>query len=467
MKNITINNILKICNGKLIGPLNGNADVEADGVVIDSRLARENYIFIATVGERADGHTFIDNVFENGALAVICEKQPQCPAGPCILVEDSLEALRRIAEFYRKQIPAKIIGITGSVGKTSTKEFVAGVLSKSFNVYKTEGNFNNTIGVPLTILKIRDEHEIAVVEMGINHFGEMSMLTSIVRPDIAIITNIGECHLEFLIDRDGVLKAKSEIFEGLQIDGSVILNGDDDKLLTINEVHDKKPLYTGINNKSADYIALNIKDSGIYGSSFDVRLPNGTTFNTTVSLPGMHMVSNALTATAVAHSLNMDIDSIRQGIQAIKPTEGRSNIINVNDLIIIDDCYNANPTSTKAALDMLSKTEVKGNKIAILGDMFELGNNEDSLHREIGAYAAGKGIDKIICIGRLSYNTYIGVRDCCTEKTDSNVFYYETLESAMNSISDHIAGGDIVLIKASHGMNFKTLVDYFSVQQNP
>ena len=232
MKALTIENICRACGGELIG--NAADDREASCVVIDSRKMEPGGVFIATKGGNVDGHSFIPQVFENGALAVVCEEAPADAAGPCIVVRDSFKALTAIAAFYRKQLSCRFIGITGSVGKTSTKEMTAAVLGQKYKVLSTEGNYNNEIGVPLTILRIRDDDECAVVEMGINHFGEMSRLTALVKPDIALITTIGECHLEALHDRDGVLKAKTEIFEGMSDDGIAVLNGEDDKLRTVS-----------------------------------------------------------------------------------------------------------------------------------------------------------------------------------------------------------------------------------------
>ena len=211
MTGMTLKAIAQACGGVLHGD-NGNTK-EVLGVELDSRKLQEGYLFLATKGERVDGHSFIPQAFEKGCYGVVCEKMPEEPMGPCILVEDSFQALQDIATYYRKQLSVKVVGITGSVGKTSTKEVIASALGEKFNVLKTEGNFNNEIGLPLTVLKIRNEHEVAVLEMGINHFGEMHRLSRIAQPDVCVITNIGQCHLEFLGDRDGVLKAKTEMFD--------------------------------------------------------------------------------------------------------------------------------------------------------------------------------------------------------------------------------------------------------------
>ena len=219
MKNMTFENIAAACGGELI--LNGaDATTEVAGGVIDSRLVKENYMFFATKGERVDGHDYIAKAFDLGAILAVCERIPEDVKGSFILVEDTFVALKQIAKFYRENLDIKVVGITGSVGKTSTKEFVASVLAKKYNVLKTEGNFNNEVGLPLTVLKIRDEHEVAVLEMGISDFGEMTRLSEIAQPDICVITNIGQCHLEQLGDRDGVLKAKTEVFANLKEGGT-------------------------------------------------------------------------------------------------------------------------------------------------------------------------------------------------------------------------------------------------------
>ena len=239
MKNMTLENVAKACGGRLV--CEGEPSrAECASVVIDSRQAGENSIFIAVRGERVDGHRFLPDVFQKGALGAVCERLPENAGGPCILVEDSLKALRQIAAFYREQLPVKVVGITGSVGKTSTKEFVAAVLARKYRVHKTQGNFNNEIGVPLTVLSMPEDTEVAVLEMGINHFGEMRRLSRIAQPDICVMTNIGQCHLEFLGSREGILKAKSEIFEHMREDGRAVLNGDDDMLAAISQVREKR-----------------------------------------------------------------------------------------------------------------------------------------------------------------------------------------------------------------------------------
>lgn len=241
MKNMTLEHIAAVCGGTYIG---NEADKtrEIQGAVIDSRLVEKDYLFIPVRGEKVDGHSFIPAVFEKGALAVFSEEKLEDPAGPCILVENTLDAMKKIAADYRRGLDIKVVGITGSVGKTSTKEMIASVLAQKYNVLKTEGNLNNEIGLPLTIFKIREEHQVAVLEMGISEFGEMDRLSTMANPDICVITNIGLCHLENLITRDGILKAKTESFAHLTPDGIAVLNGDDDKLCDKKVVNGKRSM---------------------------------------------------------------------------------------------------------------------------------------------------------------------------------------------------------------------------------
>jgi len=415
MKALTIENMCRACGGELIG--NAADDREASCVVIDSRKMEPGGVFIATKGEQVDGHSFIPQVFENGALAVVCEEAPADAAGPCIVVRDSFKALTAIAAFYRKQLSCRFIGITGSVGKTSTKEMTAAVLGQKYKVLYTEGNYNNEIGVPLTILRIREDHECAVVEMGINHFGEMSRLTALVHPDIALITTIGECHLEALHDRDGVLKAKTEIFEGMSDDGIAVLNGEDDKLRTVSR-------------KGTVFYSL---DDGL-----------DTSF-----IPGRHMQLNAHGAAAVGRLLGVDDDKITEGLKGFQAMKGRGGIVKCPDYNVIDDCYNANPTSVKASIDMLCETFASG-RVAILGDMFELGKNEAAFHASVGAYAKEKGVEELIAVGALSKNMAEAFGD---------VRYYESTDALIAALPGMDLKGKNILVKASHGMHFEKVIE--------
>ena len=455
MKNITIQKIAEVCAGTIYGKEWINEEkTEAAGVVLDSRLLKEGYVFIATKGEKVDGHKFIPSVFEKGALAVICEDVPQEITGPCIQVENSFTALKQLAAFYRQQLDVTVVGITGSVGKTSTKEFVAGVLETKYQVWKTQGNFNNEVGLPLTVLQLRDKHEIAVLEMGISDFGEMHRLSEIAKPDICVLTNIGQCHLEFLGDRDGVLKAKTEIFDFLNPNGMIFVNGDDDKLVTLKEKWKDRLICFG-RNQSNDVYAINEVSKGLLGSTMDI-VGAMEVEGVQIPLPGEHMVLNALAAAAVAKHLKLSLDEIKQGIKTVKAVSGRSNLIPYEDFVLIDDCYNANPISMKAAVDLLQSAN--GRKVAVLGDMFELGEEEGKLHYEVGEYAKNK-VDVLICVGKLAKEIYQGA--LADNTANQNLLYLSDKEEVYKHLKEIIKPQDTILLKASHGMGFADIVSWF------
>lgn len=454
MKNMTLENIAKACNGIYVGDEDLKSK-EITGVEKDSRLIEDGYLYLPFVGARVDGHDFIPQVFDKGALCTLSERDLDNPKGPYIKVESVATALKDIAEFYRKQLSCKIIGITGSVGKTSTKEIIASVLEEKFKVLKTEGNYNNEIGEPLTILKIRDEHEVAVIEMGISDFEEMHRLAKVSRPDVCVITNIGTCHLENLGDRDGVFKAKTEIFDNLKENAYVVLNGDDDKLSQIKDVRGVKPVFFGIET-DRDVCAVKYQSLGIEGTKVTIRYFDEE-FETIIPIPGHHMIYNAMAASCFGKHFGMTTEEIDKGIRSLKAISGRNNIFHTDKFVVIDDCYNANPMSMKASLSVLNEANTR--KVAILGNMYELGENEKQLHREVGMHAANLGIDVVICIGELAKN----IADAAKENNKNiKVFYFETKEEFENKMDDILKENDSILVKASNSMKFKTIVEKLS-----
>lgn len=451
MKNMTLTNIAE-CLQKPLCLAEGKEQFEINGAVLDSRKVEAGYVFFATRGEKVDGHSFIPQVAEKGAALVICEKAPTVEI-PYILVEDTFVALKTVAAYYRDQLTIPIVGITGSVGKTSTKEMIAAVLAAKFSVLKTQGNFNNEVGLPLTILSIKEEHEVAVVEMGISDFGEMHRLSQIAKPDVCVITNIGQCHLENLGDRDGVLKAKTEIFDFMAQDGYVVLNGDDDKLITVEAVHGRTPYFFGVDEVSGKSVyATEIQSHGLFGSDFIMNL-FGEQVQASVPLPGQHMVVNALAAACVGYILGMSTEVILKGMVSVEATGGRSNIMRLENKTIIDDCYNANPVSMKSAIDLLMMAQ--GDKCVILGDMFELGEEEPALHREVGMYAAMARIERLIFIGNMSKEMYEGAM-----KLRATAEYFPDKEAFFAAYTPECFQDMTVLVKASHGMHFEEIVEW-------
>lgn len=455
MKNMTLANIAKAAGGKLIGG-EGKENLEITGAELDSRKIEKGNLFFATPGERVDGHKFIADVFEKGAYAAVCEKLPENPAGPCILVESSFKAIEDIAAFYRRQIGCKVVAITGSVGKTSTKEVIASVLSKKYNVLKTEGNLNNNIGLPLMVLRIRDEHEIAVLEMGISHFDEMQRMSRTALPDVAVITNIGTSHIENLKTQEGIYEEKSHIFDFLPEDGHAVVWGDDPLLKKVGKVGNKSTLTYGRGEECTVHCENEIS-KGLLGS--DIRIVSSddrfeSSFEAHMPLPGPHMVNNALCAALIGSLFDLTGQQIADGISDVKPMNGRSNLIRTSWGMLIDDCYNANPASMESALDLMALSD--GRKVAILGDMFELGEDAPKMHREVGEYTAKADPAVVVCIGELSENMAEGARSVLGE---DRVIYYPALDDFLSNMDGLLQDGDTCLVKASHGMNFARIIE--------
>ena len=451
MPNMTLKNIALACEGTYIGAKELEEKVIC-GAVIDSRLVEEDYLFIPIKGERVDGHKFIPQVFAQGACCVLSEVDLENPAGPYIKVESSEDALKKIAAFYRQSLGIKVVGITGSVGKTSTKEMIASVISQKYHVHKTAGNFNNEIGLPLTVFGIRAEHEVAILEMGISDFNEMHRLATVANPDICVITNVGLCHLENLGDRDGVLKAKTECFDHMRAGGLAVLNGDDDKLCTKKNVNGRATLFYGLESQNQIY-ATDVTNLGFEGMEAVIHTPEGE-FKVNITIPGEHNVYNALAATAVGLELGLSLEKIKKGIEEAKTIAGRTNLVKANGMNVIDDCYNANPVSMEAALDVLS--HAKGRTIAVLGDMGELGDNEAILHFGVGRCVAEKHIHTLFCAGTLAAEYKKGVE---AVGTDCKVYHFETRDEMIASLLSYVKEGDNILIKASHFMDFPKVVE--------
>lgn len=459
MKGMTLDAMAKACHGQLLGA-NDRRFLNAQGIVIDSRKIQQDYVFVAVRGERTDGHEYISQVFTDGALAVICE-HPLNIHKPYILVKSTKQALMDLAAFYLSRLDITVVGITGSVGKTSTKEMIASVLSQKYNVHKTEGNLNNEIGLPLTIFKIQEQHQVAVLEMGISDFGEMHRLASVTRPNIAVITNIGLSHLKDLKSRDGIMKAKTEMFDHLPEGAAVILNGDDDKLSTIGQVNGTAPVFYGIGREkpqTAVYsektvYAEDIELMGLQGTHLTIHCGSDVV-KAQIPIPGKHCAYNALAAAAVGKQLGLSNDEIRAGIEQIQTIDGRTNLIQTNSMTIIDDCYNANPISMKASIDVLATA--CGRTIAVLGDMGDLGEEEHEMHYDVGKHLAQKGIQVLFCAGTLAADIAKAARE---HSTECDVHVFADRDEMLAELLPFLKEGDAVLVKASHFMKFPTVVE--------
>lgn len=448
MKPLSLETIARVTGGTYIGA-ESDKTVLIQSVEHDSRKVKEGALFLCIKGERSDGHNYANKAYELGAVCCLAEQELPDAKGPYVLVESTLIALKALGAYYRSLFTIPVVGITGSVGKTSAKEMIASALSAKFNICKTEANLNNEIGVPLTLLNMREEHEAAVIEMGISDFGEMTRLGQMVRPDLCVMTNIGYCHLECLGDLNGVLKAKSEVFAQMSEKGIAVVNGDD-ALLSVFDPGLKKITYGTEENN--DLRAVNIKDSGTDGIDCDIQTQDS---NFAVHIPafGSHMVLAALAAVAVSKELGLSDEEIAQGLLRYEPVGGRANVTNTENYTVINDCYNANPNSVRAALTSL--TGLNGRNVAILGDMFELGADSDALHESIGVFAAEKGVDLLICCGENSKHIYQGF----IKTTDKEAYHFTNRDTMISTLPTFLEKGDNILVKASHGMHYDAVVD--------
>lgn len=447
MKNLKLSEIAKACNGILTKP--EYADISICSITTDSRKACKGCLFIPLRGEHSDGHDFILQTFEAGAQCSLSEKEIDTDH-PIIMVDSCYQAIKDIAEYYRSLFDIPIIGVSGSVGKTSTKEMIYAVLKQNFNVHKTQGNFNNELGVPLTIFGLEEYHQVAVIEMGISDFGEMTRLSKIVKPTICVITNIGDCHLENLVDRNGVLKAKTEMFTYRDKNGAVFLNGDDKHLLTVTAIQNTIPVMYGLNSSNT-YFAKDIDNKGVNGISCTLCTPKNK-INVNIPAIGTYMVANALVAVAIGEYLGMNSEAIAKGVESYKTVGSRDGVIENGYITIIDDCYNANPVSVRGGVDTLSN--FKGRRICILGDMKELGKNSKQLHFNTGEYVKAKNIDVLVAIGIDAIDIAEGAKGGST-----NVIYFETVQRALSELKKIVNKGDTILVKASRAMKLENIVN--------
>ena len=454
MKNLTLEHIAAACNGSYAGPEEKKSMCVSD-ITTDSRKVTEGCLFVPIKGARVDAHDFIEQVMEAGALATLSEKDLGPTEFPYIQVESSLQAVKDLAEYYLSQLEIPVIGITGSVGKTSTKEMIAAVLEQKYCVLKTQGNFNNELGLPLTVFRLRENHEIAVLEMGISDFGEMSRLAKVARPETGVITNIGWCHLENLKSRDGIFRAKTEMFSYIRKGGHVILNGDDDKLCQVQEVHGIRPLKFGLSAEN-DVYGDHIVSKGLKGVACLIHTPQGS-FETLIPIPGQHMVYNALAGTCVGLTYGLTLEQIRAGIESLQPVSGRFHIIETERFTIIDDCYNANPVSMKASLEVLQ--DGLGRKVAILGDMGELGAREAELHGQVGAFAGGLKLAAVYCAGPLCEQL---AGEAKAANPELEVKHFKDRDEMTEQLPKLLQSGDTILVKASHFMQFEKIVELLS-----
>ncbi len=460
-KKITVKKILEITKGIL---LSGKEEFVIKTFSKDTRNIEEGDFYLGIKGEKFNGSVFYEDALKKGAIGALIqdieiskEVLQKYTDKVIIKVENVLESMQKIAEYKRNLYSIPVVAITGSVGKTSTKDIVASVMEEKFDVLKTQGNLNNHIGLPFTILKL-DNHDAMVIEMGMNNFGEIRTLTNIAKPTFCIITNIGTAHIGNLGSRENILKAKLEILEGMQNGGTLLVNNDNDLLHKWVEENkgkvDLNILTYGIENKS-DYMAHSIckkEEGSIY--KIDIK---GKTEQIIVPVPGMHFVYNSLCSIAVGDYFNIDVEKVKQGIEKFKLTKSRMDIEKIRDNItVINDSYNANFDSMKSALEYLGS--LKNRKIAVLGDMLELGEYAKDLHEKVGEEVVKNKIDILICVGNLAKNIAIKCKNL--GMNDENIIYLDNKEEAIKLLNSILKENDNVLLKASNSMKFYEILDY-------
>ena len=447
MRAFTVREVLKAVGGRYFGSESA-LDAHVTCVSSDSRDIGDGALFVAFKGARVDGHSYMADCLKRGAVCCISEREPEDAAEmPLIRVSSSLAAIGALAGWYRRSFEIPVVGITGSVGKTTTKEMIAAVLERRLRVHKTEKNFNNELGVPRTLLSMPEGTQAAVVEMGISDFGEMTRLTDMVRPNIAVITMIGDAHLEFLHDRPGVLRAKTEIFASMQPDDLAIVNGDD-PLLSAYEAPVCRITF-GM-QEGNDFVARGVKNLGGEGMCFEI-CHHGQTFEARIPAFGAHLPYAALAGAAVGWALGLNDADIAAGLANYKTVGNRARLIQTGGIAILSDCYNANPNSMASAIDSLATLPGRG--VCILGDMLELGENSAALHRSMGVHAAERGIQLVIGCGRLARDIAAGAK-----AAGANALYFENKEALIQALPEILHAGDKVLVKASHSMAFEQIV---------
>ena len=455
MEALTIREILEAVKGRLLGDFN-DLDAVVTKVETDSRTISSGALFLPLAGERFDGHAYINAALEDGAAGCITqrERESYLPGKFYIKVDSTHKALRDLAVWYKNRFDIPVVAITGSVGKTTTKDMVAAVLSEKFNVLKTEGNKNNDIGLPLTLLRLKREHQIAVLELGINHPGEMDYLSGIAQPDVVVMTNIGDSHIEAFGCRENTLKAKAEVFNHAKPGVCAVLNGDDPLLLGLKGETPGPAVFCG-KGEALEYRAGELESDWRSQVSCDVTTPKGSCHMDIPAL-GEHMIYPTLMATAVGQHFGMTLEEIAAGVHNFAPTKMRMNILpRRENITILDDSYNANPQSMRAAIEVLDGY-TGDYKIAVLGDMFELGLLAGVLHAGVGEFLGRSHVDCLVAVGELAKSIY----DAAITSQVPECYHFETKERAVLTLHDLLRPGTTILVKASRGMEFETITDY-------
>ena len=435
MAEFTIKELLDATGGTLCAP-DLSEDAVITGATIDTRSLQPGELYVPIRGDVFDGHAFIPQAIEKGSPLVLSEKDTDAPH---IRVESCVLAYQNIAKLHRERFDIPVVCITGSVGKTTTKDMVRTVLSQRFRTHATVGNLNNQTGLPTTVLRITPEDEVSVMELGTNHFGEIDAIARVAQPTICLFTNIGEAHIEFFGSREGIFRGKTEMLRHARPGAVIIVNGDDDLLC---KVPDAVRYGLGLEN---DIRAVDISGDGLEHVSFTAICPS-CSFNVELHAAGEHMIRNALAAIAVGLSLGMVPEEITAGLESFRPVKGRADVLHTSRFTLIDGSYNANPTSMEAALKLLCQAETR--KVCIFGDMLELGPDAPAFHKRIGDIACRLGVDRMICVGPLAKNA----------SEHENAIWFSDKNSLHAALPSLLSDGDTILVKASLGMHLSETV---------
>jgi UDP-N-acetylmuramoyl-tripeptide--D-alanyl-D-alanine ligase len=453
MPTLTIRELAEMTNGEVIQ----NPDIKVSSVVIDSREVKPDSVFFAIKGERLDGHQFIPQALQTARGAVV-ERLPESVPGDkgIVRVADTTKALQELARSIRQRYRFLLIAITGSAGKTTTKEMIAALVATERRTWKSWGNFNNLIGCPLCIDNTPDDAEVVVSEMGMNHKGEIAILAGLTRPDVAVYTNIGPVHIEFFGTVEKIAEAKRELLENLAPNGTVVLNADNQYVMNISRGFSGRKVTYGIDHP-ADFRPDNIVERGLLGTRFTLE---GRSFD--LALPGRHNLENLLAAMATARAIGISWEGIERGMRDVKPAHHRGVIVPWRGATIYDDTYNSNPYALSSALALMQQAEVQGRRIAVIGDMLELGDRELEYH-----YEAGRGIsldiDFVMAVGSRSEALLDGARHAGF--SEERLYHFENAEEATDFLESFIRPGDLVLIKASRGIGLDRIVTHLTTRQ--
>jgi len=461
---LTAQEVLKAAGGTLLA---GDSNAVFPGVSTDTRAPLDGRLFVALRGERFDGHDFLNNAVRAGASGVVVDRDPppemlrELGDAAVVRVENTLTALGRIARLWRRRFRLPVLAVTGSAGKTTTKEMAAAILMKTKSVLKSEGNFNNLVGVPLSLLRLQEEHDAAVLEFGTNRPGEIEALAHIAEPGFGVVTNVGPAHLEGLGTLDAIGKEKTSLFHLLPEDGIAVVNDDDDRIRRLaGKVRCRKVTF-GM-GKDADVSAGNLRQEMDGKVRFHLRL-HGIGTHVLLPVPGEHNVRNALAAAASCSAMGSDIEQIRRGLADFKPVAGRMDIVRLrNGACMIDDTYNANPSSVEEAIKTLRMLRGVRRSTAVLGDMLELGSQAAAWHERVGGFLADSGIDTIFLRGKLSREVAAGAME--RGFNPNCIFFFKTHEEIAGELDARISRGDWLLVKGSRGMKMEEIVRRIGAQ---